>query len=557
MALADIVRLRSNIKRLGEILLVFVRYGFGPRIAQLNLREHIPFGRRLFARRAPAVDKDLPTEKRLVNAFQALGTTFVKLGQILSSRPDIVGESFADEFKQLRDQVQPFDAALARQIIEEELGATADEIFRSFEDEPSGCGSIAQVHRATLKDGTDVMVKIRRPGIESAIVADMAILRAIAPIAETRFPEIRPTQIVEEFDRSIRDELDFTVEASNTARFHEMLQDVDGARAPAVFWELTTSAVLTVERMAGIPIDKVEELERRGQDRKQLANTLAECFMAQYFRTGTFHADPHAGNMVVDEDGTIGLIDFGMVGHLSSDVKARLTTILLAAVSEDIDFIAEAAAELGIAGPEFDQKQFSRDLTALFHKYRGMPLGRIDTRRLFIDLTRVARQSDLSLPRDLVLLAKSMVALSAVTRTLDPSFDIIRMSAPKTKDLIREKISPSRWAKLAGLNALSLMHMLKTIPKDLRSIIRKTESGQLQVGFRHRGLDKVVTEFERASNRLAISIYVAALFVASSLMIKVDFLSVRGLSLPGILGYALAGLLSLWLAWGILRSGRL
>ena len=557
MALADIARLPRNLQRLGEIIAAFARHGFGPYIGSLGLQEHIPFAKRLLATRVPVAEKGAPTEQQLVNAFQELGATFVKLGQILSSRPDIVGDSYADAFKQLRDRARPFDSALARESIEKELGAPVSEIFAAFDDAPAGCGSIAQVHPATLKDGTKVMVKVRRPGVETAIMADMAILRVVARLAEPQLPEIRPTQIIEEFDRAIRNELDFTAEAASTAKFHDVLESNDSVCAPAVFWEFTTSAVLTVERLEGVTIDNAEELERRGHDRKRLARNLGECFMDQYFRQGTFHADPHPGNLLVLDDGTIGLIDFGMVGHLSSDVKGRLTTVFIAAVAEDVGFIADAAVELGDIGEQFDHRQFTSNLTDLFHKYSGMPLGRVDTRRLFGDLTRVARQNDLALPRDLVLLGKSMATASAVTRVLDPSYDVIRMGAPKTEELIREKLSPTRLAKTAGLNAISILNMLKSIPRDLRNIVRKIESGQLQIGFRHRGLERTVNELDRASNRLAISIYVAALLVASSLMIKLDLLAVHGMSVPGLLGYALAGVLSVGLAWGIWRSGRL
>ena len=558
MALADIVRLPRNLQRLGEIVVVLARHGFGRLIDILNLQEYIPFAKRLLARRVSATDKALTTEQRLVNVFQELGTTFIKLGQVLSARPDLVGSSFADAFRQLRDRVQPFDPIVARRIIEAELQVFISDVFASFEDEPVGCGSIAQVHRATLKDGTDVVVKVRRPGIESAIYADLAILKGFADkLGDAHFPELRPSTVVAEFERVIRDELDFTVEASNTARFQKILQGIDGVRGPAVFWELTSSSVLTLERIEGVPISDIEEIDRRGHDRKRLAKVLGECFMTQYFRVGTFHADPHAGNMLVMNDGTIGLIDFGMAGHLSSEIKARLSTMLIAAVWEDIDFIAENVADIGVAGEDFDQRQFKRDFTDLFHKYKGMPLGRIDTARLFRDLTNAARHNDLSLPRDLVLLGKSIVCVSGVARVIDPSYDAIRMAAPKTSELLKEKLSPKTWTKHAGLNLLSIAQAVKSIPRDLHSIFRKAESGQLQISFRHRGLDHAVSELDRASNRLAISIYVAALLVASSLMIKAGLLEFRGVSVPGILGYVLAGMLSIWLAWGILRSGRL
>ncbi|MFO7899386.1 MAG: AarF/UbiB family protein [Planctomycetota bacterium] len=557
MALPDFARLPRNLKRLGEIVLVFGRHGFNAVLVRLNLREHVPFAKRFFPQRIAVTDRELSPEKRLVNALEELGPTFVKLGQILSARPDIAGESLANELKKLRDRVRPFDSQLAVNAIEAELEAPIADLFDSFDETPAGSGSIAQVHRARLKDGTDVMVKVRRPGIEHLIFSDLAILRFVARIAENQMPEIRPRQIVDEFERAVRDELDFTVEASHTAKFHLMLQETPGVCAPRVFWDRTTSAVLTVERLSGVPITETAELDRRGHDRSELARTLAECFMSQYFQTGVFHADPHGGNMVVADDGTIGIIDFGMVGHLSRELKGQLTTILLATLSEDIDFLADAASELGAAGPEFDRRQLSTDLTALYHKYSGMPLGRMDTRRIFSEITRTARQNDLSLPRDLVLLTKSMGSLSGVTRVLDPSFDVLEEAAPKARELLIQKIDPKRAVKSAGLQVLNLLHMLRTIPRDIRAIIRKTESGQLEIGHRHEGLPRAVTEFEKASNRLAISIYVAALLVASSLLIRTRFLEVRGISLPGVLGYVLAGALSVWLAWGILRSGRL
>jgi ubiquinone biosynthesis protein len=354
LVFSDLARLPRNLQRLGEIIVVFARHGFGPLISRLNLQAHIPIAKRWLAHRATVTDKELSPEKRVTRAFQELGTTFVKLGQVLSSRPDLVGESFATEFRRLRDQVEPFDPVAARAIIEEQLGRPIDEVFRSFDDEPAGCGSIAQVHRAELQDGSRVMVKVRRPGIESAIMSDMALLRFVAGMAESQLPELRPAQIVEEFDRAVRNELDFTVEASSTARFHETFEADDGIRCPQVYWDFSTAAVLTVERLDGIRISDRKELERRGYDPRKLAGRLTDCFITQYFRMGMFHADPHSGNFIILDGGVVGMVDFGMVGHLGPDTKARLSSVLIAASKEDIGFLADTAPDLGAAGEEFD-----------------------------------------------------------------------------------------------------------------------------------------------------------------------------------------------------------
>jgi ubiquinone biosynthesis protein len=559
VAIADLVRLPRQIQRLAEIVGVLVRHGFRRQVSVLGLHEELPFLRRWMAGRGgkrPEIEQKTDAE-RLTAALQELGTTFVKLGQILSARPDIVGDRFAAEFRRLRDRVEPFDSETARTLVAQELGCPLDAVFAYFDDVPAGSGSIAQVHRATLKDGTLVMVKVQRPNIGSTIYSDISILRSVARLAEPHFPEIRPTQLVEEFDRAIRNELDFTVEAASTAEFHEMLEPVDGARAPAVLWDLTTARVLTVERLRGVPIGDVDELVRRGHDRSQLVRTLTDCFLHQYFSAGTFHADPHSGNLLVDDDGTIGVIDFGSIGHISEDLRSRLVTIIVAAVSDDLGLVADTAAELSHVGEDYDSRRFTRDLTDLYHKYRVMPLGRMDTRRMFLDVTQVARDNDVSLPRDMVLLGKSLATLSGVARALDPEFDVVRAVGPKARSLLGEMFSGRKVATGLGLYALRGVEMLRSLPRRLRGILRQLEAGQLHLGLDLRGLQKAVNEVDRTGNRLSISIYVASLLVASSIMINANFLPVEGVSVPGVVGFGLAGVLSVWLAWGILRSGRL
>ena len=556
MALKDIAHLPYNIQRVAEILRTLWRHGLGHVVTRLNLPEYIPLVGRMVTRRVEILPPDEETiARRLALVLQELGPTFIKLGQILSTRPDFVPEPYISEFRKLQTAVAPFPTPEARTIIERELGEPIEAIFSEFPDQPFASGSIAQVYSARLAGGTPVVVKVRRPGIARKIRSDIEILRFLARQAEKNWPTITPVRVVDEFENAIHKELDLVVEASYTSKFHKLLPQMPHITSPEVYWDYTTTNVLTMERMSGIRPDDIDELDRRGVDRPALARALGQAFIKQYLEFGFFHADPHPGNMVIDSEGNIGLLDFGMMGHLSDELLAQLTTALIAISSRNLDVLIDVYLELGEA-PLADPRRMTADLLDMFYKYYGMPLKRIDARAVLNDTFRVARSHGLVMPRDLVMLMRSLVLITSVGRTLDPDFNIAEVIEPEARRLMLQKVSPGKAAKAAGRQLWHITRLIHTLPRHLKTIIQKIEAGTLTMAFRHQGLEGLLSELDRVSNRLSISIILAATIVGSSITLQAGTLAVRGVSAIGIAGFVIAAMLGLWLVWDILRSGR-
>lgn len=544
-----------------QILQVLAKHGFGHLVHRLNLQGYLPVLKRL--KEVPVVpgladDGDtLPSRTRMV--MQELGPTFVKLGQLLSTRPDVLPESYVSELRKLQDHVKPFpsDEAIAR--VQEELHADLLERFQSFEREPRASGSIGQVHDAVLKDGREVVVKVKRPGIEKTILSDLDLLGLLADRAEA-VPDMRvfrPVMLIEEFGRAIQRELDFVSEASNTARFQQQFAGREGVRAPRVYWDYTTSSVLTLERLPGEKFESVAELSGSGIDCRELARRLLDAFMFQYFESGLFHADPHPGNLLVTKDGEVGLIDFGMTGHLDGELRSQLGTALVGISRRDTELIVDVFGELGVVA-DASAPGLRPDVLHMLDKYYGIPIRHIDAGAVFQDVMQIARQHGVVLPRDFVLLGKSLVTVVSIAKSLDPALNLRDTIAPYAKALVREKLSPKRVAKLLGANAWHLTNLLQQLPRETRQLLRKALAGELQLAFRHEGLSHFINELDRASNRLAFSVLVACLVIGSSLIVhaKVGPM-ILGLSALGVVGYLSAFVLGVWLLIAILRSGRL
>jgi len=570
-SLRHLARTRKQVRRLVPILRVLARHGFGHFVQRTGLQHLLPLR---YSRRPPVDELTAPRRVRI--ALQELGPTFIKFGQMLSTRGDLLPESYLVELRTLTEDVPPFETAVARKIVEDQLHQPVAELFSEFGEAPVASGSIGQVYYATLPDGTPVAVKIKRPGVEKALMADLDLLEFAAPLAD-RIEELRPLRlpmVVDEFRRSVRREVDFVTEASYTAKIKEELADDPRVCVPAVYWDLTTSDVLTLERIAGVSLTKKAELSALKIDRKRLARDLVEIFLHQFFKAGLFHADPHSGNILVTPDGRIGLVDFGMAGRLGEELRAHLATSFIALTKRDLDVIADIYMEIGVVSPGSDIERLKRDLQEVLDRYYGIPTRCLDVRRCFNDALRIARDHHILLPRDFVLLGKSFVTMAMMARELDPDFDLAAVAKPYALSLAADKLSPGRVTQTFLREAWYIGQGLRRLPKDLRTITRKLLDGSLQMTHSLREFEAIVRELDRATNRLVFSIVVTGIVIGSSILLHAKIHPYMS-SLPswlggafftaympetsalGLGGFLFAGILGMLLAVAIWRSGKL
>ncbi len=561
MSILKIARTYRSLQRLRFIVQVLTKHGLGTYVDRLNLGRFLPLPASL--RRRASGSEDLSIPRRFTMVLEELGTTTIKLGQMLASRPDLFPEEYQRELAKLQDHAEPFPAGEARAIVERELKEPIDKLFEEFTDAPFASASIAQVHEATLHDGTEVIVKVQRPGIADTVEADLDLLNRLADLLETYAPEtkvVRPRMLVEEFARSIRSELDFVGEAAYTSRFHEEFLHDERVVTPRVYWDLTSSRVLTMQKMQGEKIANLERLKSLGIDTQRLATDLNSIFMTQYFELGILHADPHAGNLLVTDDGKLCLLDFGQVAHLSRDLREQLVTIFIALGRNDFDTIVDVYTEMGITSPETDLRTFKRDLVEMVDRYYGVPIRTLDIRRLFTDLTRTARQNGIVLPRDLVLLGKSMVTVAGISRMLDPGLNVAEKVRAHAEKLIADRMRPSSIVDSTSRGLWRILRLANKLPGEITEILRKLRTGSLEIVFRHEGLEQPVNELDKTGNRLAVSVILAATILGSSLMMLAKLAPLipqTDISALGLAGFILSAILAAWLTIAIIRSGRL
>lgn len=562
MRILEIARTYRNLKRLKDIVLVLTRHGFGQLVEQINLGRYVPLLSRIIGGRAGAPgESPTPAPERLVKVLEELGPTFVKLGQLMATRPDLVPEEYVKALSALQDKVEPFSPAAARAIVEKELERPLDEAFAEFGNRPLASGSLAQVHPARLADGRRVAVKVKRPGVEKTTRADLDLLAGMAELAEKHVPELArfgPMVIVEEFARALRRELNFTTEASTLVKFGRFFKGDDSVMIPAVHWEYCGPNLLVMERVDGHPLTDLEGLRASGSDLPKLARNLCNAFLRQFFEFGIFHADPHPGNIMVLEGSRAALLDFGMVGHISAELKNQLATSLLALVRGDLDLIISVYTDIGVFSEGADLAAVRLDLLELLDRYYGVPAGTIDMSEAFYDVLHVARRHEVNLPRDFVMLGRAFVLMCSLVQSLDPEVDISSAIRPYAKKLLLERLSPRHILKRAGTSLYYLTSFLNALPRDLRQLMRKAQAGRLALIFRHEGLERLVQEMDRSSNRLAFAMIISAVIVGSSLVMGAKLgPSIVGIPVLGLLGFVVAGVLGLGLAWAIYRSGKL
>ena len=574
--LRELVRKPRQAQRLLPLLSVLMRHGFGHLVQKLNLQRYLPAKLRIGLTAKAEV---IPAPRRLRMVLEEWGPTAVKLGQVLSTRPDLIPESYLTELRKLTDRVPPFDTATAQRIIEEELGRPISELFREFEVEAVAAGSIAQVHEAVLQTGEPVVVKVKRPNIESIMMADLDLLEALAvPLLEwlEDLKPLRPAMVLREFRRSVMRELDFVAEASVTQKIKDDLAEMDCVQIPSVYWDLTTSSVLTLERLSGVSLSDKDALAGMSVERTQIACNLAEVFLSQFFKTGLFHADPHAGNILVREDGRIMLLDFGMVGRLDRELRNNLGTTFIALARGDLDAIADVYMEIGVLADDTDLSALKSDMFEMLDRYYGVPIRCVDMNRCFADAMAVAQRHDVFLPRDFVMLGKSFGTMVMMARELDPEFDLAAVAKPFARSLLAQKLSPVRLGQDAAAGLWSLAQTLRRLPRDMRIFTRKLVAGRLQFQLQHhvKAFEGFAQELDRATNRLAFSVIVGAIVIGSALILHakvpphVEDILPAGLarlfvkympdtSLLGLGAFLFAGILGLLLAVAIWRRGRL
>ena len=545
MGILNFKRTYRSLIRLKEIIQVLTKHGFGHFVARLNLVRYVPgLGKLRIFRKKTMTEASMPVRVRYV--LQELGPTFVKLGQILSGRPDILPEEYIQEFKLLQDKVPPFPVDQVFSVIENEFARPAQEIFHTFSPHALASGSMGQAHAAELPDRSPVIVKIRRPGIEKTIATDIDILQFFAELIEYYIEELRilqPTRLVKEFAKNMRKELDFTQEASYCEKFGTMLANDPNISCPKVFWDYTTTNVIVLERLEGINIGETEMLRSQGVDLKNLARVLASSFMEQYFVKGMFHGDPHPGNILVTPTGKINLIDFGSVGHLTHDLKNQLSTVIIAIVKKDIRLIVEVYSDIGVFTEMPDKQKVTTDILDLLDRYLGVPLEHLDMRKVFLDVFSLAREHKAILPQDFILLVKSMVTIVAIGRDLDPKFDLMQAASPHLHKIIRQKLSPKHVFNQLFFNFWTLYNLLQALPSDLKELMRRLKTGKLQITIKHEATHRDLIEIDKIFQRLAYSIIAAAFVIGASIMatagIEPKF---KDVSIYAIIGYVIAGL---------------
>jgi len=560
MVFTKFKRRYKNLKRLQQITTILIKYGFDYFVKQLGLINLISKGGKILKLK-PSKIAQLPLPVRVRLALEELGPTFVKLGQILSTRPDLIPQDYIIELQKLQDEVPPFAYDQVEQIIKRELGADIPKIFKSFEQKPFAAASLGQVHQAILEDGDKAVVKVQRPDIEKVIETDLDILFDLARLTERHIPASRlydPVGIVEEFTKVIRSELDYGTEGRNAERFRKNFEDDKTIYTPKIYWEFSSRRILTMELIEGIKINNLKELDKVGYDRKKIAENVAKTFMKQILIDGFFHADPHPGNMLVMKDEVIGFMDFGMMGRLDEEIREKGIDLFIAVLERNPNKIINEMLNLGITYQEIDTRSLKIDIKEMLDQYYDKPLKEIKLGELISQLVEISIKYHIKMPAEFALLGKSLITIEGIGSELDPDFNLAEIAKPYAKDVILERKSPQRLI-LKLLNDLAeLYNLIILIPRQLSKTLKKMEEGVFKLEFQHRGLENLISALDRSTNRLSYSLILAAIIIGSSLIMQTDkgphFM---GFPVIGVLGFLIAGVLGLGLVIIILRSGKM
>lgn len=546
-----------HLKRYRQIADAMARHGLGYLVGVFGLTRLVPFHKGILGHPRKEEPYTQPEHVRL--ALEELGTTFMKLGQILSTRPDLLGPDFIAELSRLQDSAPTVPFETIAETIEAELGRPVGEIFASLESVPLASASIGQAHAGVMKDGADVVVKVRRPGVVEQVNEDLEILRNVAVSATSRWEAAREYDLIglaEEFSDTLRRELDYVAEARNAERFATAFADNAEVHIPRILWDATTSRVLTLERIRGLKITDLQALEAAGIERRDVALKSTKVLCRMVFEDGFFHADPHPGNFLIEPDGRLGIIDFGMVGTLDEAMRDRLAVVLMAATTGDGGRLADGLIEIGATRGTVERDALRRDLDQLLARYSGRPIGEVPIGPLLEEVLTVVRRHHLQLPADLALLLKTMIMSEGLGVHLDPQYRLGEVLAPYATGLVKKQYSPENIARRLGRAGTDTVQLATELPGELRRILETIDRHGFEFNVRAESLQPLMRQAQRHTNRLSLTILAGALIIGLALIATVVGPEIPWTRTALRFGGGATGLLVAGLVWSVVRSGK-
>ncbi|QOC23929.1 ubiquinone biosynthesis protein UbiB [Wenzhouxiangella sp. AB-CW3] len=548
-----------DLGRMQDIASVLIRYGFGDVVQRIGMAGALErAGKVLHWKEAEELAR-LKPPARARRVMEELGPTFVKLGQVLATRVDLFGPEWLAEFEKLQDHAPAVDWEALEPPLREDLGGDPFEVFAGIDREPLAAASLAQVHRARLHDGSEVILKIRRPGIRPVIEADLRLLKRLAEIIESEAPDLqhyRPRLLVRQFSQSLRRELDFVAECRNAERIAQALEEDSGIVVPGVYWDYSGERLNVQDFLEGIPGRDIEAVRAAGLDCHEIAVRGTRAVLRMILDQGFFHADPHPGNVLYLENNRIGLLDFGMVGRLSDERRHQVAELLMGLVSRDPDLVSRILIDWS-EGSQVDEERLRDDVIEFIDHYHGVPLRQLDVSAMIGEITAVLRHHHLVLPADLVLMLKAFITLEGMGRSLDPDFDMAGEAAPVIEEVLRHHYSPVNVARRLQRGISDSVKLLGSLPKDLSRLLKMARKGRIEVHVDITDLKDVGNRLDRAASRLTLGVVTAALIIGSAIVLNVQTDDgAASLPLFGLMGFIGAALGGVWLLFSIWRSGK-
>ncbi|MFO7811287.1 MAG: AarF/ABC1/UbiB kinase family protein [Candidatus Delongbacteria bacterium] len=544
-----------------EIIEVISSHGFSEIISNSKITKYINLGKKLVFKDKIAKEEDLSVYERIRMSLEELGPTFIKFGQIMSRRSDLIPKELIKELEKLQNSVPPFDADKAVAVIEEELETTVNELFEKFEKEPVAAASVSQVHKAVLYDQSLVAVKVQRPGIKKKIEIDIEIMKHLARMVQNHIEDMQAFNlpgIVDEFERSINKELNFNNELLNIERFSQNFEEIEEIKVPEIYKDISTERVLVMEFIEGIKISDTAKIKSSGFSLKEIANYGVDSILKQIFEDGFFHADPHPGNIFVTMKGQLCFIDFGMMGSLTGVVKESFTDIITGIVNRDTRKVTKSLLKISPGTAGIDQNDLELQVSGFIDKYFYRDIAELDMTEVMNDLFSFFYQNDLTMPSNLYLLTRSMVLAQSLGLELNPDFNIGMELEEYSKKLIRKKYSPKNLAKQMLEMTDDMWRLLLKLPGEIPELIQILKKGNFKIDLKHKGFEEMLRTHERISNKIAFSVVLASIIIGSSLIVlsKIPPLF-YGIPVIGIVGYVGAMILAFGLIISIMKHGKM